>query len=113
VTVVATILIVASVIAIGFLIDRRLGVKPAQLAEGAKPPPPRDLAGETPAAAIRTKPAQLDRLRTTQRCPDCRKPMRASSDDEAIRYDERRLIVLHFACPDCGRKRSLYVEPSA
>ncbi|HEY1816259.1 MAG TPA: hypothetical protein VGG74_28120 [Kofleriaceae bacterium] len=110
-TIAATIVIVLAVIAIGWQIDRRLGVKPAQLAESTKPQPNRDLAGETPAAAIRAKPAQLERLRESQRCSTCRKPMRATSDDEAIRYDERRLIVLHFACPDCGRKRSLYVEP--
>jgi hypothetical protein len=111
-TIVATILIVLAVIAVGWQIDRRLGVKPEELADSGKPQPSRELAGESPAAAIRAKPAQLERLRDSQRCPACRKPMRASSDDEAIRYDERRLIVLHFECPDCGRKRSLYVEPS-
>jgi|SRR5580704_10443344 hypothetical protein len=108
-TIVAVVLIVAATVAIGFWLDARYGVKPDQLAAG-KPKLVR--AGETPATAIRTKPAQLERLRTTQRCPACRANMTAA-DDEAIRYDERRLIVLHFACPDCGRKRSLYVEPSA
>ena len=108
-TIVATILIVGAVILIGWQVERRLVPKPDQLAAG-KPKVVR--AGETPATAIRTKPAQLERLRITQRCPACRASMTAA-DDEAIRYDDRRLIVLHFTCPDCGRKRSLYVEPNA
>ena len=32
--------------------------------------------------------------------------MRASGDDEAIRYDAGALIVLHFACPDCARENA-------
>ena len=106
-TIVATIAIVGAVIVIGWRIERRFVPKPAELAT-----PKVVRAGETPATAIRTKPAQLERLRITQRCPACRASMTAD-DDEAIRYDDRRLIVLHFACPDCGRNRSLYVEPSA
>jgi hypothetical protein len=109
VTIVATILIVGAVIVIGWWIERRLVPKPAELAAG-KPKMVR--AGETPATAIRTKPVQLERLRTTQRCPACRASMTAA-DDEAIRYDDRRLIVLHFTCPECDRDRSLYVEPGA
>src|SRR6185312_3340811 len=112
VTIIATVLIVLAVLAVGWQIDRRLGVKPQQLVEGDKPPaPPPELAGETPAVAIRTKPAQLARLRANQRCSQCRNAMRSAGDDEAVRYDDRRLIVLHFTCPDCGQKRSLYVEP--
>ena len=100
-TIFLTAVITAIAIAIGYYVDKRLAPKPPKL-----------LAGESPAAAIRTKPAQLERLRASQRC-ECRAMMQLAGDDEAIRYDDRRLIVLHFACPACGRKRSLYVAPTA
>jgi hypothetical protein len=109
VTIFLTAVITAIAIAIGYYVDKRLAPKPEQL---AAPKPPKLLAGESPAAAIRTKPAQLERLRASQRC-ECRAMMQLAGDDEAIRYDDRRLIVLHFACPACGRKRSLYVAPTA
>jgi hypothetical protein len=109
VTILLTVVITAAAIAIGYYVDKRWMPKPEQLAEPSKP---KLLAGESPAAAIRAKPAPLERLRASQRC-ECRTIMQLAGDDEAIRYDERRLIVLHFACPACGRKRSLYVEPSA
>ena len=32
--------------------------------------------------------------------------------DDRIRYDERDLLVLHYACTKCPAKRSLYVEPT-
>jgi hypothetical protein len=111
VTIGLTLAITAIAIAIGYYVDKRFVPKPEQL--DAPPPPPKLVVGESPAAAIRTKPAQLDRLRATQRCANCRAAMQLAGDDEVIRYDDRRLIVVHFACPACGRKRSLYVEPTA
>jgi uncharacterized protein with PIN domain len=110
-TVLATALVIAATVALGLWLDRRLGVKPAQLAErSAERQVERVVAGETAAVAIRAKPGQLDRLRDTSRCSHCRAELRAA-DDEAIRYDDRRLVLLHLTCPACGRKRSLYVEP--
>lgn len=107
ITILATLLIVVVTIVVGRSIDKRLAPSPDELAGK-----PRVLPGELPAAAIRARPAQLARLRAGQRCPDCRAAMHGA-DDEAIWYDERRQIVLHFQCPACGQKRSLYVEPTA
>jgi hypothetical protein len=109
VTIVLTFAITAIAIAIGYYVDKRWIPKPEQLAEAKQP---KLIAGESPAAAIRAKPAQLERLRASQRC-ECRTLMQLAGDDEAIRYDDRRLIVLHFACPACGRNRSLYLERTA
>jgi hypothetical protein len=109
VTIALTFVITAVAIAIGYYVDKRWMPKPEQLAAANQP---KLIAGESPAAAIRAKPAQLERLRASQRC-ECRALMQLAGDGEAIRYDDRRLIVLHFACPACGRKRSLYLEPTA
>jgi len=111
IAIVGTCVIVAVVVAIGVLADKRFAIVPR--AEVLRPRPPGPVAGATPALAIRTKPAQLATLRSTQRCDDCRAALEANGPDDAIRYDDRGLAVLHFACPSCGRKRSLYVEPTA
>jgi hypothetical protein len=108
VTIVFTVVITAIAIAIGYYVDKRWVPKPEALAA----PKPKLVAGDSPAAAIRAKPAQLERLRTSQRC-ECRVVMQLAGDDETIRYDDRRLLVLRFACPACGRSRPLYVEPTA
>ena len=110
-TIVATIAIVAVAIALGVVLDRKLGIlpKPAQLAEPRRLPAPTHAAGDAPAAAIRAHAGQLERLRATQRCRACRAPLPPAAD-EVIRYDDRRLIVLHFACPACAATRALYVD---
>lgn len=105
-TIIGTVVIVIVTILVGRVIDKRLAPAPEELAGK-----PRTLPGEAPAAAIRARPAQLARLRAGQRCPNCRAAMRALPD-EAIRYDEQSMLVLHFECPDCGRKRSLYAAPT-
>ena len=106
ITIVGTVAIVVIAIAAGLVIDRRLAPTPDELAGK-----PQVRAGESAAAAIRANPAQLARLRATQRCARCRAVMRPL-DDEAIRYADRRMIVLHFRCPDCGQASALYVEPA-
>ena len=112
-TIIGTIAIVLITIAVGILVDRKVGFlpKPTEIAsdEGTKPPPPTHGAGEAPATAIRARAGQLVKLRK-QRCPACRAEMTPGTDD-TVRYDERDLVVLHFACPACPTKRSLYVEP--
>ena len=107
IAVIGTLLIIIATIVVGRVIDKRLAPAPDELAGK-----PRVLPGEAPAAAIRVRPAQLARLRAGQRCPDCRAAMRGLPDED-IRYGERRMIVLHFACPDCGKNRSLYAVPAA
>ena len=113
-TIVGTIAIVLITVAVGLLVDRKVGFlpKPTEIAnDEVKPPPPTHAAGEAPATAIRARGSQLAKLRK-QRCPQCRAEMTAS-DDDTVRYNERDLLVLHFACPSCSTKRVLYVEQLA
>jgi hypothetical protein len=111
-TIIGTIAIVALTIAIGMVADKKLGLvpKPEQLAEPRKLPS--HAAGEAPSVAIRAGSAQLERLRTTQRCQACRTVLPAATDDEAIRYGDRKLLVLAFRCSKCSVARSLYIEPT-
>ena len=111
IAIVGTCAIVAVVVALGVFADKRFAIVPRR--EVLHPRPPAPAAGEAPALAIRAKPAQLATLRTTQRCEGCRAALEANGPDDAIRYNDRGLAVLHFTCPSCGRKRSLYVEPTA
>lgn len=110
-TIVGTCVIVAIVVAIGVFADKRFAIVPRP--EVLRPRPPGHAAGEAPALAIRVRPAQLATLRTTQRCEGCRAALEPNGPDDAIRFGERALAVLHFTCPRCGRNRSLYVEPTA
>lgn len=114
-TIIGTIAIVLITIAVGILVDRKVGFlpKPTEIAaaDATKQPPPTHGAGEAPSTAIRARAGQLVKLRK-QRCPSCRAEMTPGTDD-AVRYDERDLVVLHFACSACATKRSLYVEPVA
>jgi len=110
-TIIGTIAIVLITVAVGLLVDRKVGFlpKPTEIAtDEVKPPPPTHAAGEAPATAIRARGSQIAKLRR-QRCPQCRAEMTAGNDD-TVRYDERELLVLHFGCPACSTKRVLYVE---
>ena len=107
-TIIGTIAIVLITIAVGLLVDRKVGFlpKPMEIAEDKKLPPPHAL-GEAPATAIRARDSQLAKLRA-QRCTSCRKAMTNQADD-IVRYNERELLVLHFLCSACATKRVLYV----
>lgn len=107
-TIVGTLAIVLITIAVGLLVDRKYGVlpKPTELAEPKRPP--KHAAGEAPATAIRARDGQLANLRV-QRCGSCRAVMTNETDD-IVRYDARELLVLHFTCPACATRRSLYIE---
>jgi hypothetical protein len=108
-TVVGTALIVAITIAIGVYADRKLHVQIQPVPTLAKLRG--HAVGEAPSTAIRAGAAQLANLRASQRCTECRALLEADVPDDAIRYAERNLLVIHFQCPACVRKRSLYVEP--
>jgi len=110
--IIGTIAIVLIMIAVGLLVDRKVGLlpKPADFVEDKKPPPTHG-AAEAPATAIRARDSQLAKLRV-QRCTACRAAMRNEADD-TVRYNERELLVLHFTCTACGNKRVLYIERSA
>lgn len=113
-TIVGTIAIVLITVAVGLLIDRKHSIlpKPSDIvAEHAVAPKiATHAAGEAPATAIRVRGGQLAKLRI-QRCTACRAAM-TTGDDDTVRYNDRKLLVLHFACTQCATKRSLYVEPS-
>ncbi len=108
----SVIAIVLVTIIIGVLLDRRFGILPSpkKLAAAERKPPPAatHYAGEAPATAIRVRAGQLAKL-GVQRCATCRAEMRGEPDDH-VRYDDRELLVLHFACPACPAKRTLYVD---
>jgi hypothetical protein len=108
-TIVGTIAIVLVVIVVGLLVDRKYAIlpRPSDLAP-EKPAPPPYAAGEAPATAIRARAGQQAKLRE-QRCAKCRVAMTPLPDD-SVRYDDRELLVLGFACPACQARRSLYVE---
>lgn len=104
-----TLAIVAITIVFGVLATRKKGLVPTkqELLDAQKPKGPRYAAGEAPSTAIRAGAAQLERLRTTQRCHSCRAIMTVASED-TVRYDDRDLRVLDLRCT-CGGKRTLYV----
>ena len=108
-TIIGTLAIVLITVAVGLLVDRKVGFlpKPTEIAEDKKLPPAYG-AGEAPATAIRARDGQLAKLRV-QRCTSCRRPMTNVADD-VVRYNERELLVLSFACPACAAKRVLYIE---
>lgn len=105
-----TLAVVLIVVVVGLLLDRKVRLLPRrQDLEPARKKPPAYAAGEAPSTAIRARPAQLEKLRA-QRCPACRSAMDVGEDD-TVRFDDRDLLVLHFTCPSCAGKRSVYVTP--
>lgn len=111
-TIVGTLAIVAAFIALGTWLTRKKSflVKPAELAalEPAAKRPSYS-AGEAPATAIRASGDQLARLRTTQRCRECRAVMTAVSE-EHVRYGGGELLVIELSCGSCKARRALYVS---
>ena len=110
-TILGTIAIVIAVVAIGMFATRKRSflLKPAELKEPPKPPKPSHAAGEAPATAIRAGGEQLARLRSTQRCRECRAVMTPGPDDR-VRYGDGELIIIELRCPSCDARRALYVN---
>ena len=106
--VLGTVALVIATVVLGLYLDRKLALLPRgdKLARAQLPA---EVAGETPATAIRARPAQIDRLRE-QRCRSCHAPLAPEPDDH-VRYDGKQLLVLRFTCTACGAKRSLYILP--
>lgn len=103
-----TIAVVLGTIVIGLLLTRKrpLLARPEALAAPPKKRPAY-AAGEAPATAIRASGAQLERLRTSQRCRECRRVMTAG-EAERVRYGDGELLVIELRCT-CGARRALYV----
>jgi hypothetical protein len=108
--IIGTIAIVLLVIVVGLLVDRKVPVLPKPEVPEPKTLPATHLAGEAPATALRVGGPQLDKVRSSQRCPSCRAAMHPGPED-TVRYDEADLVVLHFTCPSCDARRTLYVAP--
>jgi hypothetical protein len=113
IVVLGTIAIVLAAIAIGVVVDKKVGFladpKDFETEEQRKR---KQLvshgAGEAPATALHVRQEQVAKLRASQRCTSCRGVMTFDRDDTA-RYDGRDLTVLHFTCAKCGATRSLYI----
>jgi hypothetical protein len=111
--IIGTIAIVAAMIAIGVVVNRKFGISPEVLAGApAKPLITTHEIGEAPATALRATETQLAKLRPTLHCKTCRTLLEADGSDEAVRYGGEPMRVLGFRCPQCGTKRPLYVWPS-
>jgi hypothetical protein len=111
--IIGTIAIVVATVVLGMLITRKRGflVQPEELAK-PKPKQPSHAAGEAPATAIRAAGEQLARLRSTQRCPQCRAVMTPDAG-EHVRYGDGELLVIELRCARCGTKRALYVNDTS
>jgi hypothetical protein len=109
--IVGTLIIVGVTILFAIVLERRRP-KPAEEWAVQQRTVPKLALGEMPATAFKVGDDQLAKLRVTQRCPTCRGEMSDTGDDR-VRYDERDLLVLHFACSKCQTKRTLYVEHRA
>jgi hypothetical protein len=108
--IIGTIAIVLVMIVIGLLIDRKAPILPKPQATAADELKKRSAhaAGEAPATALRARDDQLDKLRASQRCPQCRSTMQSGPDDH-VRYNDADLLVCHFTCENCPGTRTLYV----
>jgi hypothetical protein len=115
--IIGTLVIIIITVLVGVFLEKRSGIKLEKQnlsTEVKRPPPAKYTLGETAATAFRVGDAQLAKLRTSQRCPECRAEMAyLDADDDRVRYDQRDLMVLHFNCPSCKSKRRLYVEHRA
>lgn len=110
--IVGSIAVVVGTIAIGLLLTRKrpLLATPEELTAPPKKRPVHG-AGEAPATAIRAGAAQLERLRASQRCGECRGLMTAG-EDESVRYGGGELLVIQLRCGRCSTRRALYVRPA-
>ncbi len=110
--VLGTIAIVAGVIIVGVIVDRKIGIlpRPEELRDSHKPRTAY-AAGEAPATAIRATAERLANLRASRRCTTCREKASCEAE-ERVRYDDRELLVLRFRCGTCGESRAVYIDPS-
>lgn len=111
-TILGSIAIVLGTIAIGFLLTRKAPLMPTPeelKAPRAAKTRPVHAAGEAPATAFRAGTAQLERLRGSQRCGECRSVMTAG-DEEHVHYGGGELLVVQLRCDKCGTRRALYVN---
>ncbi len=105
-----TIAIVAAMIALGVVVNRKLGIDPEQLA-GKKPLLTTHEIGESPATALRATDAQIAKLNL--HCKACRAVLEPAGVEDEVRYGGEAMRVLGYRCPQCGVKRPLYTQRKA
>jgi hypothetical protein len=103
-TVLATLGIVAAAIAVGVLVDRKIGLlpRPRDLLEAGRPgwKLPAHAPGAAPETALAAPAARV-------RCRACRR--RALPDGESrATYGERELVVRSYRCPRCAAITTIY-----
>ncbi|GEM_PF-5135776 len=112
--IIGTIAIVAVMIGIGVIVNRKFALEPEQLARTpAKPRKGLITAheiGEAPATALRASEAQVAKLKPSLPCKTCRSILEADGTDEEVRYDGEPMRVLGFRCLQCKAKRPLYIR---
>jgi len=109
--VLGTIGVVAVVVGLGLLVDRRWSIlpRPGELAAADPKAPAPDPPGTAASAPMRLTPKKLIRALDAQRCAAC--GARAVADaGEPIRYADRELRLYRLGCAACGAARSLYVD---
>jgi hypothetical protein len=104
-----TMAVVAAVIALGVVIDRRFSLLPRPGELRALDAPPPDPPGSTPAAALRVPAPRLSRVLSGQRCTSCKRRVTAG-DGSPIRLGDHALAVYKLTCPACATSRALYVD---
>ena len=106
-----TIGIVAAVIGLGVLIDRKWSIlpRPGELAQADAKAPPPDPPGTAPGAALRLTEKKLERALESQRCAACKARVTAGPG-ETIRFGDKELRVFRLTCGKCGAGRALYVD---
>jgi hypothetical protein len=110
-TIIGTIAIVLATVALGLLVDRKAKLMvPAEELRGK--PAPRITPGETAATAIRAGDSQVQRLRASQRCGECRAEMTVQPDDHA-QLGGKELVLLRFRCSQCAARRTIYIHALA
>ncbi len=112
--IIGTIAIVAVMIGIGVIVNRKLAIEPEELA-GTRAKPAKVLIaaheiGEAPATALRASEAQVAKLKPSLPCKTCRSLLEPDGTDEEVRYDGEPMRVLGFRCPHCKTKRALYIR---
>ena len=109
-TVLGTLGVVAAVIVIGVLLDRRFSLvpRPEEVRELGKPPP--DPPGTVASAPLRLTPRKLARALLGQYCVACKTRLDAGPG-EPVRLAGKELQLYRMTCSKCGAGRGLYVEP--
>ena len=112
--VLGTIGVVSATIVAGVLVDRKWGLRTADLLEAGKPKRalPGHGPGEAAATAIAAGPMDIEKLRRSRRCQACKGALDVLADDTAT-YDGRDLTILRFRCPHCDEKTLVYLAPAS